>query len=380
MKIKLAALTLLCVAMICSESNADLLGRMLGKSGCGECEAAPTCCETPDPCCGRGISISLHIGLPGRLFNGCGCKPECEEQVEDACDDGCGGGRIKSMFAKVFNGCCKEDACEEPEPACEEADDCGCKLFSRGLFSRFCDNGCEEEPACEDACGCGMNLDLRGKVSGLVSRIGSMGCNTCCEEAPAAEPAPACEDACGCGMNLDLRGKVSGLVSRVGSMGCNSCCEEAPAAEPAPACEDACGCGMNLDLRGKVSGLVFTGWKHGMQLLWLRRSPCHRLRKRLRLCTTSGCQEHRCSHASPRSKLWLRRNSCLRRSLQGKLARSHSSGWKIAATTVAEFSQTLVALTAKLQTKKLLVKITPLTASRLIQDSSCLSEVNPCLL
>ena len=189
MKIKLAALTLLCVAMICSESNADLLGRMLGKSGCGECEAAPTCCETPDPCCGRGISISLHIGLPGRLFNGCGCKPECEEQVEDACDDGCGGGRIKSMFAKVFNGCCKEDACEEPEPACEEADDCGCKLFSRGLFSRFCDNGCEEEPACEDACGCGMNLDLRGKVSGLVSRVGSMGCNTCCEEEPAAEPA-----------------------------------------------------------------------------------------------------------------------------------------------------------------------------------------------
>ena len=254
MKIKLAALTLLCVAMICSESNADLLGRMLGKSGCGECEAAPTCCETPDPCCGRGISISLHIGLPGRLFNGCGCKPECEEQVEDVC---CGGGRIKAMFAKVFNGCCQEDPCAEPEPECEEAADCGCKLFSRGIFSRCCDSGCEEEePACEDACGCGLNLDLRGRVSGLVSRIGSMGCNSCgCEEAPAAEPAPACEDACGCGMNLDLRGKVSGLMARVGSMGCNSCgCEEAPAAEPA--CEDACGCGMNLDLRGKVSGLV----------------------------------------------------------------------------------------------------------------------------
>ena len=190
MKIKLAALTLLCVAMICSESNADLLGRMLGKSGCGECEAAPT----PDPCCGRGISISLHIGLPGRLFNGGGCKPECEEQVEDPCDDGCGGGRIKSMFAKVFSGCCKEDACAEPEPACEEADACGCKLFSRGIFSRGCDTGCDEEPACEDACGCGMNLDLRGRVSGLVSRVGSMGCNSCgSEEAPAAEPAPACD-------------------------------------------------------------------------------------------------------------------------------------------------------------------------------------------
>ena len=227
MKIKLAALTLLCVAMICSESNADLLGRMLGKSGCGECEAAPTCCETPDPCCGRGISISLHIGLPGRLFNGGGCKPECEEQVEDACDDGCGGGRIKSMFAKVFSGCCKEDACAEPEPACEEADACGCKLFSRGIFSR----GCDEEPACEDACGCGMNLDLRGRVSGLVSRVGSMGCNSGgCEEAPAAEPAPACESACGCGRPA----VVKNIVARMPRPGQNCGCEETPA------CEDPC--------------------------------------------------------------------------------------------------------------------------------------------
>ena len=237
MKIKLAALTLLCVAMICSESNADLLGRMLGKSGCGECEAAPTCCETPDPCCGRGISISLHIGLPGRLFNGCGCKPECEEQVEDACDDGCGGGRIKSMFAKVFSGCCKEDTCAEPEPACEEADACGCKLFSRGIFSRGCDTGCDEEPACEDACGCGMNLDLRGRVSGLVSRVGSMGGNSCgCEEAPAAEPAPACESACGCGRPA----VVKNIVARMPRPGQNCGCEETPACEETSACDDPC--------------------------------------------------------------------------------------------------------------------------------------------
>lgn len=225
MKIKLAALTLLCVAMICSESNADLLGRMLGKSGCGECEAAPTCCETPDPCCGRGISISLHIGLPGRLFNGCGCKPECEEQVEDVC---CGGGRIKAMFAKVFNGCCQEDPCAEPEPECEEAADCGCKLFSRGIFSRCCDSGCEEEePACEDACGCGLNLDLRGRVSGLVSRIGSMGCNSCgCEEAPATD----CESDCGCGRPAI----VKNIVARMPRPGQNCGCEEAPA------CDDPC--------------------------------------------------------------------------------------------------------------------------------------------
>ena len=226
MKIKLAALTLLCVAMICSESNADLLGRMLGKSGCGECEAAPTCCETPDPCCGRGISISLHIGLPGRLFNGCGCKPECEEQVEDVC---CGGGRIKAMFAKVFNGCCQEDPCAEAEPECEEAADCGCKLFSRGIFSRCCDSGCEEEeePACEDACGCGLNLDLRGRVSGLVSRIGSMGCNSCgCEEAPATD----CESDCGCGRPA----VVKNIVARMPRPGQNCGCEEAPA------CDDPC--------------------------------------------------------------------------------------------------------------------------------------------
>ena len=268
MKIKLAALTLLCVAMICSESNADLLGRMLGKSGCGECEAAPTCCETPDPCCGRGISISLHIGLPGRLFNGCGCQPECEEQVEDAC---CGGGRIKAMFAKVFNGCCQEDPCAEPEPECEEAADCGCKLFSRGIFSRCCDSGCEEEePACEDACGCGLNLDLRGRVSGLVSRIGSLGCNTCgCEEAPAAEP--ACEDACGCGMNLDLRGKVNGLVSRVGSMGCNSCgCEEAPATD----CESDCGCGRPAIVKNIVARMPRPGQNCGCEEAPACDDPC----------------------------------------------------------------------------------------------------------
>jgi len=273
MKIKLAALTLLCVAMICSESNADLLGRMLGKSGCGECEAAPTCCETPDPCCGRGISISLHIGLPGRLFKGCGCKPECEEQVVDTCDDGCGGGRVKAMFAKVFNGCCKEDACAEPEPACEEADDCGCKLFSRGLFSRCCDSGCEEEePACEDACGSGMNLDLRGRVSGLVSRIGSMGGNSCgCEEAPAAEPAPACEDSCGCGMNLDLRGRVSGLVSRVGSMGSNACgCEEAPATD----CESDCGCGRPAVVKNIVARMPRPGQNCGCEETPACDDPC----------------------------------------------------------------------------------------------------------
>jgi hypothetical protein len=213
MKIKLAALTLLCVAMICSESNADLLGRMLGKSGCGE--AAPAA----DACCERGINISIHIGLPGRLFNG--CKPECEEQSDDCCGMNLDlRGKLSGLVSRIDSignnfFCCEEAPAEEP--AEEPADDC-----------------------------CGMNLDLRGKLSGLVSRLGSIGNSCGCEEAPAEEPADDC-----CGMNLDLRGKVSGLVSRLGSIG-NSCgCEEAPAEEPADDC-----CGMNLDLRGKVSGLL----------------------------------------------------------------------------------------------------------------------------
>ncbi len=210
MKIKLAALTLLCVAMICSESNADLLGRMLGKSGCGEATPAA------DACCERGISISINIGLPGRLFNR--CKTECEEQSDDCC------GMNLDLRGKVS-----------------------------GLVSRIDSIGnnffcCEEAPAEEhdDAC-CGINLDLRGRLSGLVSRLGSIGNGCGCEEAPAEEH----EDAC-CGMNLDLRGKVSGLVSRIDSIGNNFfCCEEAPAEEH----DDAC-CGINLDLRGKVSGLL----------------------------------------------------------------------------------------------------------------------------
>ena len=146
MKIKLAALTLLCVAMICSESNADLLGRMLGKSGCGE--AAPTA----DACCERGINISIHIGLPGRLFNG--CKTECEEQ----------------------------------------SDDC-----------------------------CGMNLDLRGRVSGLVSRIDSIGNNFfCCEEAPA--------DDCDNGRIAVVRTIVARMPRPAQNLGCDE----------TPDCDDPC--------------------------------------------------------------------------------------------------------------------------------------------
>ena len=42
MKCKLAAIALICCAtLMCSESNADLLGRMTAR-GCGDCQPAPT--------------------------------------------------------------------------------------------------------------------------------------------------------------------------------------------------------------------------------------------------------------------------------------------------------------------------------------------------
>ena len=82
-----------------------------------------------------------------------------------------------------------------------------------------------------------MNLDLRGRVSGLVSRVGSMGCNSCgCEEAPAAEPAPACESACGCGRPA----VVKNIVARMPRPGQNCGCEETPACEETSACDDPC--------------------------------------------------------------------------------------------------------------------------------------------
>ncbi len=265
MKSKIAAVALFaCVAMICSESNGQLLDRMLGRGGCGGgCETATPCCDTPAPSCGRiNISINLSIGKPGRLFGRCGggmlssigdCCAEtkpCDNACENTCDNGCGGG-----FLSGFSGLFQRNNCCEPAPV--EADPCGCDnggllsggLFSGGLFSRLKGNGdccCEAPapapapacaPACEaDPCGCG--LDLRGKVSGMMSRVRpSGGCGGC------GEPA----DQCGCGGGLDLRGKVSGMISRVRpSGGCGEC------GEPA----DQCGCGGGLDLRGKVSGMI----------------------------------------------------------------------------------------------------------------------------
>ena len=78
MKFKLAAVTLFtCVAMMCSDSNGQLLDRMLNRGGCG-CDAAPSCCDTPASSCGgAGLCSKAKIGQPGRLFGGCGGDYGC---------------------------------------------------------------------------------------------------------------------------------------------------------------------------------------------------------------------------------------------------------------------------------------------------------------
>ena len=101
MKFKIAAVALFAsVALICSESNGDLLSRMLGRGGCGGCQAASSCCDTPAPACGRsfGISINLNIGMPGRLFGGGGggCGGGCGAVDAGGCGGGCGGGGLLS--------------------------------------------------------------------------------------------------------------------------------------------------------------------------------------------------------------------------------------------------------------------------------------------
>lgn len=268
MKCKLAAIALICCAtLMCSESNADLLGRMMGR-GCGDCQPAPTCCDTPaDACCGRnfGISIDLNIGLNGRLFRGrrcCdhGCAPACTPVVDDCCRSG-----LLSRFGGRHNDC----GC-----GCEaQADPC-CRT---GLLTRFGGNRCgcampapACQPTCEDACGCGVG----GLLGSLRGRRG------CCEEA----------NDCGCEVNDCCRGGrvrslVTNIFDRIRSIGCNRCgrpagdccCEAAPAVECDPCArrfnlgsrmhfrcntcgevEDACGCNDRCGIMARIRGRMMS--------------------------------------------------------------------------------------------------------------------------
>lgn len=254
MKLKLAAVALFCsVAMVCSESNADLLGRMLGRGGCGGSQAVSSCCDTPAPVCGGrnfGISININIGLPGRLFRGTGCGGGGLLN-----GGGCGGG----VVSNINDG------------------GCGCGAVA--------DMGCGADAGC--GCGGGKVRDLfgrvRGRLSGLGSRLGNLGggcggCGAtdggcgCSMPAPAPSCGPTCGDAgCGCGGGL-LQGGLfqGGLFSRLGSNLGGGCGCGAPAGDcgcgvaPAPAMSfsDDCGCndgGSCLgggQLRGRVTGLL----------------------------------------------------------------------------------------------------------------------------
>ncbi len=290
MKSRIAAIALFCsAAMMCSESNADLLGRMLGRGGCGDCQTVSSCCDTPAPACGdcsRGISINIHIGLPGRLFRGgcgggllardagCGCDTGCAPAVapvvdagcgcgvvEDACGCGSGGllngnllGRLRGRFGN--RGC----GCEMP------AADCGCAAPVMDTCG----------PTCDDGCGCGGGLFDGGLLGRLRGRIGGGACG--CDVAPAADcgcaPAPVMNfNDCGCDTGCDdpcatggrLRGRVSGLLSRL-KPSCGSCgapaadCGCAPAPVVACGCDNApaCGCGRRHilgNLGGRLKGM-----------------------------------------------------------------------------------------------------------------------------
>lgn len=242
MKTKLAALALLCAAMICSESDADLLGRMLGRGGCGECQTASTCCDTPAPACGQDECIDSRIGHSCRLFKCCegGCgmfsrrHNPCDTGCDSGCDSGCGQGG--GFFSKMFNGGC---GCGRADNDC-----CGCPDAMIDTCGPNCDCGAT------DTC-CSPRSGLFS--GGLFSKHGSRGCGGCdsgCDApAPCAAPAPSCgcNDAPNCGCRQH---RFKGMFSRVGSLGCGSCgsqstCDCTVDPMPSCGCETApnCGCG-----------------------------------------------------------------------------------------------------------------------------------------
>lgn len=310
MKFKIAAVALFCsVAMICSESNADLLGRMLGRGDCGGCQTVSSCCDTPAPVCGGrnfGMSININIGMPGRLFRGNNCGGGLFSGR--SCGGGCGGGVVANIgdcgcapAPAVADNCCGEvvdDGCGRR----------GCDLFGRlrGRLSNLgsCGNdcGCEAPaptcgPTCGDTgCGCGGSGLFKGGLLGSLRGGMSGGCG--CGSAPVADcgcnaPAPAmdcgCDDGCGGGLlsKCQLRGRLSGLFSRMKPSGCNSCgapagdcgCGSVAPVYSAPVAD--CGCGGGCD---SCCGSAF-----GSRLKNLGQGFGSRLRARCSACGRSAC-------------------------------------------------------------------------------------------
>jgi len=306
MKTKFAAVALIISATLCCSDSYghDLLNRMLGRGVGSCCEAAPTCCDTPAPSCGRTICITLPgRGLLAGLGHRGGCCEApatdcgCEAPVADPCCEASSGGGLLS--GRFKGGRCG-----------------GCGLFKGGIGNGCgCDlmtsSPCAEvvEPSCcEETSGGGLLQNCKLFNGGLLGKLGSIGCGSkrgCSEEvadcgcepapAPCVAPAPApapcaapvadcgCDSGCETGCGLHLRGHFSGLLTKVRSLGCGRCgtasadcgCEAAPApapcvapapcAAPAPACgcEEAalaCGCGRSCGLLSKFRSL---GCHHG---------------------------------------------------------------------------------------------------------------------
>ena len=274
MKFKLAAVTLFaCVAMMCSQSNGQLLDRMLDRGGCG-CDAAPSCCDTPASSCGEeSLCSKLKIGKPGGLFgscDGCGSKAPvltcgCETGFDSSCG---GGGRLTSLFKPRGNGLLAVgtgasagcgvptiDTCGPTCSAIEAAPGCGCSggsgcgLGSGSLWSKIkggctaggCAGGaskfglpavgsCEFGAPASDAGSCGCSAPSGDGGCKLFSRLkGSLGCDggSCGAPAPVAEPcgcsapAPVAEP-CGCSAPAPAPAPVAEPC------GCSSCGDAAP--------------------------------------------------------------------------------------------------------------------------------------------------------
>ena len=244
MKFKLAAVTLFaCVAMICSESNGQILDRMLDRGGCG-CEATPSCCDTPASCGGESLCSKLKGGQSGRLLGGCGGGGGCGVCGDKApvltcggktgfdCGCGAGGGLLGNIFKPRGNGLLAVgtgasafgaptiDTCGPTCSAIEAAPDCGCSggsgcgLASGSLFSKI-RGGCT-------AGGCAGGASLFGKPA-----TGSCGFGV-----PAGDAGGSC--GCGAAGGGGCSLGSGSLFARLRGTG-GGCGGAAPAAKP-------CGC------------------------------------------------------------------------------------------------------------------------------------------
>jgi len=176
MKFKLAAVALFTsVAMMCSQSNGQLLDRMLERGGCG-CEAAPSCCDTPAPACGGGgLCNKLKVGQPGRLFSGCG-GGDCGSNAPILTCNGSTGfdrGPFAGIRSQILGTGPTIDTCGPTCGMLESAGDCGCggngsQLFSGGLLGRLMGAGAGIGGG---SCGCSAHAPAAAPCGALLTLL-----------------------------------------------------------------------------------------------------------------------------------------------------------------------------------------------------------------